>query len=102
MVILSVALHKPKGPQEEANFLKALKDYGDLQRKFKGHQFYAVGKDEKTGILTVVSIWATNEDLMAAQEEMNKHKGTFDFKANQEGPTRYWQGNSEFAEFSLK
>jgi len=101
-MILSVALHKPKASQEEANFLKALKDYGDLQRKFKGHQFYSVGKDEKTGVLAVVSIWATLEDLMAAQGEMATHKGTFDFKANQDGPTRYWQGNAEFAEYALK
>jgi len=101
-MILTVALHKPKGPQEEANFLTALKDFGDLQRKFKGHQLYSVGKDEKTGILTVVSIWATMEDLNTAQTEMSKHKQAFDFKTNQIGPTRYWQGNAEFAEFGLK
>jgi hypothetical protein len=102
MVILTVALHKPKGSQEEANFLRALEDYGNLQRKFKGHQLYTVGKDENTGVLTVVSIWATLEDLMAARGEMAKHKGTFDFKTNQDGPTRYWQGNAEFVEYPLK
>ncbi len=101
-MILTIALHKPKGPQEEASFLNALTEYGELQRKYKGHQLYSVGKDERTGVLTVVSLWASIEDLTAAQGEMSKHKQVFDFKANQIGPTRYWQGNAEFSEFALK
>ncbi len=58
-MILTVALHKPKGPAEEANFLKSLEEYGDIQRKYQGHELYAVGKDDKTGVLTVVSLWAS-------------------------------------------
>ncbi len=101
-MILSLALHKPKGPAAEENFLKALKEYGDLQRKYKGHQLYAVGKDEQTGVLTVLSLWDSQEAMMAAGDDMNKFKQTFDFKANQVGPTRYFQGNAEFIEFPLK
>lgn len=35
------------GRAEEANFLKSLKEYDDIQRKYKGHELYLVGKDEK-------------------------------------------------------
>jgi len=102
LVILSVAMHKPKGPHEETNFLKSLKEYGDVQRKFKGHLSYSIGKDEKDGVLIVVSIWANQEDMMAAMGEMTRFRQTFDFRANQVGPTRYYQGSAEFVEIGLK
>jgi hypothetical protein len=102
MMIITIALHKPKGQAEEANFSKSLKEYGDIQRKYKGHELYAVGKDEKTGVLTVVSLWGNQEDMIAAREEMLMFRKKFDFQANQVGPTRYFQGNAEFVEISLK
>lgn len=101
-MIVGIALHKPKGPKEEAKFLNALRDYGDLQRKQKGHLYYGVGKDERAGFLIVTSVWATKEDMMAASGDMQRFLGTFDFKSNQEGPTRYWSGEVEFAEFGSK
>jgi hypothetical protein len=79
-----------------------LKEYGDIQRKYKGHELYAVGKDDKTGVLTVLSLWTSQEDLMAARDELKMFQQTFDFKANQVGPTRYFQGNAEFVEFALR
>jgi antibiotic biosynthesis monooxygenase len=102
LMILGIALHKPKGPNEEAAFLNALREYGDLQRKHKGHLYYGVGKDEPAGLLIVTTVWATKEDMMAASGEMQKFLGTFDFKANQEGPTKYWSGEGEFAEFGSR
>lgn len=98
-MILGVALHKPKGPKEESLFLQSLQEYGDAQRKHEGHVLYAVGKDEHTGLLVVVSLWTGKQEMMAAQGDTQKQRGKFDFKANQEGPTRYWSGNVEFAEF---
>ena len=59
-------------------------------------------KLERTGVLVVVSIWDSQEDMMAARDEMMRFRQTFDFRANQEGPTRYFQGNAEFAEIGLK
>jgi hypothetical protein len=102
LMIIGIALHKPKGPTQEAVFLVALREYGDLQRKQKGHLYFGVGKDEKAGILIVTSVWSSKEDLMAASGEMRKFLGTFDFKANQEGPTRYWSGEGEFQEIGSK
>lgn len=101
-MILGIALHKPKGPAEEVVFLQALREYGDLQRKHRGHMYYGVGKDERAGFLIVTSVWASKEELMAASGEMQKFLGTFDFKANQEGPTRFWSGEGEFAEIGSK
>ena len=94
-------MHQPKGPREEANFLKALKEYGEVQRTYKGHQTYSVGKDDGSGCLVVVSIWASLEEMMAARDEMAKFRQAFDFKTNQVGPTRYYQGNAEFVEIGL-
>lgn len=101
-MILGIALHKPRGPTEEAVFLNALREYGDLQRKHKGHLYYGVGKDANTGLLIVTSVWASKGDLMAASGEMQKFLGAFDFKTNQEGPTRYWSDEGEFAEIGSK
>ncbi len=101
-MIVGIALHKPKGPAEEAVFLNAVGEYGNLQRKHKGHLYYGGGKDERAILLIVTSVWSTKEDLMAAAGEMQKFLGTFDFKTNQEGPTKYWSGEGEFAQFGLK
>ena len=98
MTILFIALHQPKGPAGEEAFMKALAQYGEMQRRY-GVESFSVGKDEKTGLLVVVSRWPNKEAMAAAEVEAQKSKSNINFfKQNQIGPTRYWTGEAEFLE----
>jgi hypothetical protein len=85
---VQLAVHYPKGPKEEAVMMQEMKRFAEVQSKHKGFIQLFVAELEDKGIIIPFTIWETEEDFMAALTNIRGYLATFDFKANQEGPTR--------------
>lgn len=78
-MIVTVAIHHPKGPQEEVVIMESLKRYGEEQKKHKGLVLVMSVKDKTEGYIVGMSIWDSKENYMAAREDMAK---TFKYEVN--------------------
>jgi hypothetical protein len=85
---VAMAVHFPKGAREEAVMMEAMKKFAGVQSKHKGFIQFFVGEVEDKGIIIPFTLWKTEADAMAARMDIRKYLATFDFKTNQEGPTR--------------
>ena len=85
---ISLAVRFPKGIKEEAVMMKEMVRFAEVQSKHKGFKQLVVAEVEDKGIIIPFTIWGTEEDFAAAWIDMAKYLATFDFKSNQEGPTR--------------
>ncbi|HVH15108.1 MAG TPA: hypothetical protein VNA15_05250 [Candidatus Angelobacter sp.] len=87
-LFIAMAVHFPRGPKEEAVMMKEMKSFAEVQSKHKGFRHLIVAEVEDKGIIIPFTIWDTQEDALAAGVDIRKYLATFDFKTNQEGPTR--------------
>jgi len=85
---VAMAVHFPKGPREEAVMMEEMKKFAEVQSKHKGFIQLFVGEVEDKGIIIPFTLWESEADAMAALMDLRKYLATFDFKTNQEGPTR--------------
>jgi hypothetical protein len=85
---VAMAVHFPKGPREEAFMMEEMKKFAEVQIKHNGFIQLFVGEVEDKGIIIPFTLWETEADALAARMDIRKYLATFDFKANQEGPTR--------------
>jgi hypothetical protein len=85
---VAMAVHFPKGAREEAVMMEEMKKFAEVQSKHKGFIQLFVGEVEDKGIIIPFTLWETEADAMAARMDIGKYLSTFDFKTNQEGPTR--------------
>jgi hypothetical protein len=85
---VAMAVHFPKGAREEGVMMEEMKKFAEVQSKHKGFIQLFVGEVEDKGIIIPFTLWETEADAMAARMDIGKYLSTFDFKTNQEGPTR--------------
>jgi hypothetical protein len=85
---VAMAVHFPKGAREEAVMMEEMKKFAEVQSKHKGFIQLFVGEVEDRGIIIPFTLWESESDAMAALMDIRKYLATFDFKTNQEGPTR--------------
>ncbi len=68
--------------------MEAMKSFAEVESRHKGFIQLFVGEVEDKGIIIPFTLWETEADAMAARMDIRKYLATFDFKTNQEGPTR--------------
>lgn len=85
---VAMAVHYPKGPKEQAVMMEEMKRFAEVQSKHKGFKHLIVAELEDKGIIIPFTIWESQQDMMTARMDIAKYLATFDFKTNQDGPTR--------------
>ena len=85
---IHVAVHHPKGPKEKAVMMAEMSKFAEVESVHKGFVKLLVAEVEDEQTIMPVTIWESEEDFMAARADIGKYLATFDFKTNQEGPTR--------------
>ena len=62
--------------------------FAEVESAHNGFVKLLVAEVEDEQTIIPVTIWEREEDFMAARADIGKYLATFDFKTNQEGPTR--------------
>lgn len=89
---VTIAIHHPKGPNEEAKLLEAMKKFGQAQRKNKGSIIVTAGKDESSGFIFAVAIWDTKENFLSARADMGKALEGVNFEELEDIPHKLYFG----------
>ena len=69
---VSIAIHHPKGAEEEVSLLGIMRKFGEAQRKNKGCIIITACKDASNGCIFAVGIWDSQENFIKAQAGMGK------------------------------
>jgi hypothetical protein len=85
---VAMAVHFPRGPKEEAVMMEEMKKFAEVESKHRGFIQLFVGEVEDRGIIIPFTLWENEADAMAAGMDIRRYLATFDFRTNQEGPTR--------------
>jgi len=91
-VYVSIAIHHPKGPAEEAALLEAMRKFGEAQRGQRGSIVITAGKDEMGGFIFAFAIWDSKENFLAARHAMAKALEGVDFGALEDVPHQLYLG----------
>jgi hypothetical protein len=89
---LTIAIHHPKGPDEESALLEAMRRFGEAQRGHKGLVMVTAAKDELGGNIMALAVWDTRENFMAARGDAAKSLEGVDFDSLEDVPRKLCMG----------